>query len=417
MSSKSSLHLTEIGLTMNAVHRLKAVLSQPGIRDPLIIFLVMRVFLSLWAAIALMLNPLPPEPDEPLRPYLGEFPLTQRMAGLLLGPWQRFDTLHYLRIAHQGYTVDDSVFPPLYPLAIRGLGTLLTNGVVAGTDGPETIAVSYVLAGLIWSNLACLGSLILLHRVATVELGAALAGRTLVYLVLFPTGFFMFAAYSEPIFLLFALGSVWSATRGRPWTAGILGMLAALTRLTGWALVVPLMYEYVRRRHFDPRRLDWAAPAALLPPLGLAAFLGWRGWVGLPSLGEVYRQYWLRTPGLPGGDLLTAVATILSGEAAFTLVFDFFCTLLLLFTTVIVFRRLGATYGLYAATMLFFILLPNSERLPLYSISRFSLTFFPTFMLLALAGCRPWVNRLILYPSLALFLYFSGQFFVWGWVA
>lgn len=402
---------------MNAIHRLKSLLSQAGIRQPLIIFLIMRVFLSLWAVLALTLNPLPGQPDETLRPYLGEFPLTEGAAGLLLGPWQRFDTLHYLRIARQGYTADDSVFPPLYPLAIRGLGALLALGAPPTADSAERVAVGYLLAGLIWSNLACLGSLILLHRVAATELGIASARRTLVYLVLFPTGFFLFAAYSEPVFLLFALGSVWAARRGRPWAAGILGLLAALTRLAGWALVVPLMYEYVSRRHFDPRRLDWAAPAALLPPLGLAAFLGWRWWVGLPSLGEVYRQYWLRTPGLPGGDVLTAVATILSGEAAFTLVFDFFCTMFLLFTTIAVFRRLGATYGLYAATMLFFILLPNSERLPLYSVSRFSLTFFPTFMVLALAGRRPWVNRLILYPWLALFLYFSGQFFVWGWVA
>jgi hypothetical protein len=34
-----------------------------------------------------------------------------------------------------------------------------------------------------------------------------------------------------------------------------------------------------------------------------------------------------------------------------------------------------------------------------------------------MAGERPSINRLILYPFLLLYLYFSGQFFVWGWVA
>jgi hypothetical protein len=38
-------------------------------------------------------------------------------------------------------------------------------------------------------------------------------------------------------------------------------------------------------------------------------------------------------------------------------------------------------------------------------------------MVLSDIGRRPWPNRLILYPSLVLYLYFAGQFFMWGWVA
>jgi hypothetical protein len=38
-------------------------------------------------------------------------------------------------------------------------------------------------------------------------------------------------------------------------------------------------------------------------------------------------------------------------------------------------------------------------------------------MILGDAGRRPWPNRLILYPSIALYLYSAGQFFMWGWVA
>jgi hypothetical protein len=63
------------------------------------------------------------------------------------------------------------------------------------------------------------------------------------------------------------------------------------------------------------------------------------------------------------------------------------------------------------------MLLPASDFKPLYSFSRYALVFFPTFMVLGQLGRRPWVNRLILYPSTALYFYFSGQFFIWGWVA
>jgi hypothetical protein len=395
---------------MKIVNRLRAVFADPAVYHALILFVALRVFLSVWAIVALTLHPLPTQPDEGLRPYLGETPLTEGIASLLLGPWQRFDTLHYLRIARQGYaSLDDSVFPPLYPLAIRGLGMLLTYAL------PPSI--SYLLAGLILSNLACLGSLILLHRVTTAEVGAASATKTLIYLALFPTGFFLFAAYTEPIFLLFALGSMWAARRGRAWQAGLLGVLAGLTRLTGWVLIVPFVYEYLRQRDFNLRRLDWGALAALLPPLGLVGFLGWRWWARLPTLDEVYRQHWHRTPGFVGADVLTAIRIMLSGQGSFTLFFDFFCTVLLLATIIVVFRRLGPTHGLYSAMMLLFIVLPNSNIIPLYSASRFTLTFFPNFMVLGLVGRSPWINRLILYPSLILYLYFSGQYFIWGWVA
>ncbi|MGE5463103.1 MAG: hypothetical protein ACM3PS_07100 [Syntrophothermus sp.] len=57
------------------------------------------------------------------------------------------------------------------------------------------------------------------------------------------------------------------------------------------------------------------------------------------------------------------------------------------------------------------------ETQPLVSFSRYSLTFFPVFFTLAVAGKQPWVRRMIVYASVLLSLYLSGQFFVWGWVA
>jgi hypothetical protein len=156
--------------------------------------------------------------------------------------------------------------------------------------------------------------------------------------------------------------------------------------------------------------------------VGVAGFLAWRWWVGLPPLTVIYKQYWYQTPGFPGSDVITAVNTLFFGgpvraNEIIALTFDFACTLLLGVTTMLAFRRLAPTYGLYSAMLLLFMLLPTSEFKPLYSFSRYTLAFLPTFMLLGLTGKRPWLNRLILYPSLALYLFFSGQFFVWGWVA
>jgi hypothetical protein len=401
---------------VNVIAQLRSVFARPAILRPLVIFLAARVFLSLWAVVALAVNPLPAEPDEALRPYRGEPPMTEGVTGLLLGPWQRFDTLRYLRIARQGYAVDDSVFPPLYPLAICVLGDLLSRGLRL-VGGPAQMPAAYLLAGLVISNLACLGSLILLYRIAETEMGEASATRTLVYLLLFPTAFFLMGAYTEPVFLFLVLGSLWTARRGHAWPAGILGGLAALTRLTGWVLVVPLSYEYLRQRGFDWRRIDWRGPASLLPPLALAGFLGWRGWAGLPPIAQVYVDYWRQWPGWPWTDVILAVRSIGSGQTDFVLIFNLVCAGLLIATTIIACRRLPPIHGLYMVSLLFFTMITSSEGRPLNALSRYTLVFFPAFMVLGQLGHRAWTNRLILYPSIALFLYFSGQFFVWGWIA
>jgi hypothetical protein len=260
-------------------------------------------------------------------------------------------------------------------------------------------------------------------------------------LVLFPTGFFLFAPYTEPIFLLLTLGSLWAGRNGRFWLAGILGFFAALTRLTGWSLIVPLAYEVWQQRIVERKvengkgesvtlssplvtLLRSPAPLlpTLLPPLGLVTFLLYRWWAGLPPLSQMYQQYWYQTTNLPGSDILRAINTLFFGSPAranemISLSLDFAVTIFLLVTTVLVWQRLPRMYGLYSVMMFLFILLPTSELKPIYSFSRYALAFFPAFMLLAKAGERPLFNRLILYPFILLYLYFSGQFFVWGWVA
>lgn len=400
---------------MSTVQQPPQAFSRSAWRPAILLFIVARVVLSVWAVVVLSLIPLPQEADETVRPYLGEPRLEEGAAGLLLGPWQRFDTMRYLSVARNGYSEENSVFPPLYPLAIRGGGAAMRA--VTGMR----VGAANVAAAILLSNAALVGALALLYHVATAELGPQVGTRTLVYLVFFPVGFFLFAAYTESLFLLFALGSVWAARRGRPLAAGVLGLLASLTRLTGWALVVPLGYEYLRRRGFDWRRVRWRGLAAFLPPLGLVLFVGWRYVAGLPPLSDVYRQYWYQTTTLPGFDVVRSVAALVTGAGPrageYTLVLDVVTLGVLALTTVLVFRRLGPTYGLYNVMMLLFMLLPASDLKPLYSFSRYALAFFPTFMVLGAAGRNPWINRLILYPSVALYLYFSGQFFIWGWVA
>jgi hypothetical protein len=413
-----SLDGAQFETVQGTARRWPRFLSDPSVRYALLLFLISRLALTLWAVLITAIQPVPIQPDEIERPYLGAPILNQGPAGLLLGPWQRFDTMRYLRIAHQGYDqIEDSVFPPLYPLAINGLG----RGLALLLPQDQ----SALLAAIFLSNVSFIGTLIILHRLTAAETDANTARRTVIYFTLFPTAFFLVAAYSESLFIFLALAAIWSARRSRFWLAGVLGLLASLTPLTGLVLVVPLAFEYMHQCGFDwrhPRAFNWRALrldalAVLLPLAGVVAFLVYRLVAGLPSIDQIYQLFWHQNTGLPGRDLLAAVSQMVAGGASFRLYLDFFCVLLLFATTWIVFRRLGVTYGLYSAMLLLFILLPTSELKPLFSFSRYTLAFFPTFMILGGLGRNPWVNRLIVYPSLALYLYLSGQFFMWGWVA
>ncbi|MBI3914003.1 MAG: glycosyltransferase family 39 protein, partial [Chloroflexi bacterium] len=150
----------------------------------------------------------------------------------LLAPWQRFDANWFLKIAQFGYSADDGsvVYFPFYPILIRLLGKILL--------GNNLLAASLI------SNAALVGVLYLLYQLARDLTDEASATRTVAYLAIFPTVFFLFAPYTESLFLFLTLAAFHDATRARWARASIWGALAALTRLQGILLIVPLFYMW-----------------------------------------------------------------------------------------------------------------------------------------------------------------------------
>lgn len=405
----------------NSTQTISSLWSNTAVRQAIIIFIILRLFLTIWSSVAITINPPPQDAPDIVKQHLEQPFLDEGWQKYLLGPAQRFDSLRYTRIAAQGYAhVPDSVFPPLYPLGMGLIGRIL-----GGTHA------SYLLAGLIISNLAFIGLLILLYRVAEEELGLPFAQRTTLYLAIFPTSFFLLTAYSESFFLLLALAALWLGRNGRFRWAGVFGFCASLTRLTGWVLVAPLAYEFWEQhlRHnrelLNPLRWSrtlWIdAFAVLLPGIGTFSFMVYRYFNKFPPLNQLYVEFWAQDTSIPGIDIWRAIAAIFLGQGPRAgdpaMLLDFGILILLVITTVLAFRYLAPSWGVYALVMLLFILLPTSYIKPLYSFSRYALAFFPLFFMLSVAGQKPWLNRLILYPSILLLLYFSLVFFMWGWVA
>lgn len=395
---------------------LQKLWHDPAIRYAFAIWLVLRIALSVWAALlnAWMPSSVPLDPDQLYR-YLGVQPVTEGWAGWLLGPWQRWDTNWYVAVALQGYSVDETAIfaPPLYPLLIRGLGTLLGGG-----------AVAFLLAGLLISNGAYIAGLACFYKLTAWETDVPTAQRGMVYLALFPTAFFFLAAYSESLFLLFTVAALYAARRGRWMWAGIWGALAPLTRLPGAVLIVPLAWEWGHQVLATRRRggeVSWRGGAWLLLPLLGALVFPLYAWFRLDS-GSLFAPFSIHTQRFhgrftwPGLCLVDALRVLASGRFRSIEPFDLFFALLFIVLTVLVCWRLPRVYGIYMISILAGVLTKTAPIQPLLSVSRYVLSLFPAFILLGRWGRNPWLHRFIVYPSIALFLFFSGQFVIWGYV-
>jgi hypothetical protein len=353
-----------------------------------------------------------PYSAEEIFPYRGIAPETN----LFLSVWQRFDTNWYLEIARDGYVdAGSKVYFPLYPLLIRLVSALVGNA---------------MLAALLVSNVALIGALAMLYRLSEALFGATSARRAVAYWLVFPTAFFLFAAYTESLFLFLVLAAFDCARRDRWILAALFGALAALTRLQGVLLVVPLavvgfrfqvsgsrlevqssrITQYaIRHTQYAIRNMQYAI---LLIPLATFAFLAYTNLALLASYeGELHARFVL-----PWENLAAALALIVDGRASFVDGLNLLTTLGFGALLIAVWRALPREYAVYALLMYLAPLFRMTTLQPLVSMDRYVLAIFPAFIWLGARGQNAGVNRAIVYLSFPLQLYSSAQFVLWGWV-
>jgi len=191
---------------------------------------------------------------------------------LWLDVWGRWDTIWYLDVAAWGYRVtgpldhaqSNIAFFPAYPLLIRAAHALLPAA-WQGELARFTVAVTL-------SNLLALAGLALVHAYVRQRFAdAALARRTVLYLLAFPAGFFLSCAYSEALFLCCCAAAFLASARRPFWLAGLSAAVASLARPAGVLLALPLAFHLLESRGWRPWRCWPEALALLLPPLALAA--------------------------------------------------------------------------------------------------------------------------------------------------
>ena len=405
--------------------RVSAWLSRldPAWRHGLVAYVAVRLLLLALAILVVWVYPGTLDPQASSRQRMGIPAVEGPVKNALWGVWLRWDTLWYVRYARDGLLPashpDYRPFWPLYPWLMRCLSPVLRG--------------DHLKAGLLVSNAALIAAAVLFHKLAEMECDDQVARRGTWYMMLFPAALFLFAAYSESLFLALSLAAFYAARRGRWVWAGVWGGVAAMSRVSGAFLVPAMGVEYLRQRMGArgwPALRDgrWWVRSAIhaWPLLIVVAGVGF-----LPAYTALFLQGGSVASAIenhvgtveagfglafPWQVLAQAVRALASGRFFIIQPFDLAMTVIFVALTAVAFIRLPVVYGVYMAVTVVALTSRSIVQHPLIGASRYVGPLFPAYMLLGQIGGRPWVNRLILYPSLLILGFFAAQFMIGGFV-
>jgi hypothetical protein len=305
--------------------------------------------------------------------------------------FQRWDAYWFLNIVREGYhfhgpveQVSDvvagipetNVTPfPLYP-------ALMSAG--------EWLLGDAALAGLVISQIFMMLAMVWLYQLIQRDRGADVAKTAVWFFAVFPWGYAFSAIYSESLFFALSIGAVLAVRKGRPGLGGIAGLLAALTRMPGLLIAIPMAIEILR----DRDRSRWQLGFVLLVPMGtllyfgylwqltgepFAYFIGQQGWHKELVPLWYHPLRWVLSPELGPETYLEVASAAFMGAIL-----------------IAGWRRLRWSYWFYLAAS--FALLMSSSYL--LGLPRYCAALFPMYIALAeIAQRKPAVGQAILLVS------------------
>jgi len=230
----------------------------------IIYFVLSRVFLFLCSSIA-----------QKTVPYLGFFPYKELLVEYNLPPWvsafANFDGIHYLLIAQQGYSQWEQAFFPLYPLLIKIVSFIIPN---------------YLVVALLISNICFAIGVLIFHtylKMISVETShrdiSTHASWSLLFLLTFPTAFFFGVVYTEGLFFMLFILSLYFLHKKNYWLAGICAALSSFTRLIGIFLIIPFFFHLIAEKQIDFKNLKFKIKNYIFllvsPLLGLLSYMSY----------------------------------------------------------------------------------------------------------------------------------------------
>lgn len=186
----------------------------------------------------------------------------------LASRWARWDFIHFSDIARLGYLPAPGTASTAAPLTafFPAFPELLAAGRLIGLPVTATGLVVSALAGAVATVfIARLGEL---RRPGSGVIVAAV-------FVFSPMSIFLFAPYTEALFLAFAIPAWYLATRNRWLPASLLAAGAGLTRISGVFLVIALFVLWCTQTYRTRTPLRKAIPRVAWLAVPTLAVLGW----------------------------------------------------------------------------------------------------------------------------------------------
>lgn len=342
----------------------------------------------------------------------------------------RWDSVWYTQIADEGYFYDPAQpekssvgFFPLYPIVVRFTSLLTGNS---------------LSAGILVNNLSFLTALMVIYKLARLDMDESSTRRAVFYLAAFPGSFFFSAAYSEGLYLLVSSLAVLYARGERWYLAALFAGLSATSRLPGGLMWGVVGLEWLHSHGWTLRRagqgeawrnlvmavrrhsLQVAIMIALMV-FGVGLFMlylsstygdpllfqkvGSQGWYEmrfslLRPLEVIVRDLRQSFSGSPPLHVVPGWAVVNIG------------TLIAVFALALpIGRRFRASYAIYVVAHLI---------LPLFGYThgmiRYTAVLFPVFMLLGLWGRYARLDKVVRLIFLPLLLLFTALFVNWVFV-
>jgi len=326
----------------------------------------------------------------------------------LISIWNTWDTQHYIKIAMHGYSntiIAERnllvVFLPLFPLMIKIFSFVFQN---------------YLLSGLIVSNLFYVVSVYYLYKLVSLDYKEDDALKSVIYFSVFPSAYFLHAAYTESLFIALTVASFYYARNDKWAISGILGMLSAMTRVTGILILPVLLIEYLHQKNFKKENIKYDIMWIFVISLGFLVYLiiNFITYDNPFKFMEIQKDHWGMKLSFPLKGFLHAYSSIGHDSANYMLNqgwMQMFFAILGLALTVYSFFRLRLSYSLYCSIN-WLVFTSTSFWI---SVPRFTLTLFPIFIVLALLGRRKEINYAIIFISLLLYSLYLSEFVIFKW--
>jgi hypothetical protein len=197
-------------------------------------------------------------------PYYRELLISTGLPQWVWG-FGNFDGVHYITIAQKGYFAQfTQAFFPLYPFFI---------GLISPGE-------SDLVTGLILNSIFFLGVLFLLYKLFLIDYSKEVSFKTIILILSFPTAFYFGSFYTESLFLLLTVLTIFFARSNNFLFAGVTAAFASATRIYGILLMPFLIAEaYIKfkKNNFKISKGDglMTLVGILVSPLGTIAYMAY----------------------------------------------------------------------------------------------------------------------------------------------